>query len=221
MGKGGVSARYNDFCRMTKDTGVSDETYNQIVASIKTQKRINLSGVQWDFWVSHSDAAQVMKQLQADGVIGPPYIDDDLDLIFHDVVGTADAINVSSKTQLWRYQIQTAFDFIRYLWLKLKNKRLGRKHLLDIVPDAFTHEAAKWGIEYRLSDNQGLADGTRCIAAEMRPPVESAAITGFSQGVEAELTQLSPNFQVKSIKNRVEVSFKPNKQGKKAAWIRV
>ena len=67
---------------MTKDTGVSDETYNQIVTSIKTQKRINLSGVQWDFWLSHYDAAQVMKQLQADGVIGPPYIDDELDLIF-------------------------------------------------------------------------------------------------------------------------------------------
>ena len=115
-------------------------------------------------------------------------------LFFHDVVGSVDSINFSSKTQLWRYQIQTAFDFIRYLWLKLKNKRLGRKHLLDIVPDAFTHEAAKWGIEYRLSDNQGLTDGTRCISAEMRPPVESAAITGFSQGVEAQLMQLSPNF---------------------------
>jgi hypothetical protein len=55
----------------------------------------------------------------------------------------------------------------------------------------------------------------------MRPPVESAAITGFSQGVEAQLMQLSPNFQVKCIKNRVEVSYKPDKQGKKAAWIRV
>lgn len=156
---------------MTKVTGVSDETYNQIVASIKTQKRINSSGVKWDFWVSHHDAAQVMKQLQADGVIGPPYVDDDLNLIFHDVVGSVDSINASSKIRLWRYQIQTAFDFARFLWRRLKNKRLGRQHLLDIIPDAFTHEAAKWGIEYRLSDNQGLTDGIRCIAAEMRPPV--------------------------------------------------
>lgn len=176
--------------------------YRDVVAFVRTQKRVNEVSMAYDLWIEQKEASANIKKLQADRILGSTYIEKTYTvpwhILYYDVIANNKKPRSSPWWQLWRYKLETGFLYTRFIFRTFKDRLAGKKDPLDVVDDATKAVAKELKLDYRLGiDYQ--SDGKRYYTVEIKEGVDDKQIEELTSRLRTEPTLKS--FEISRSKN--------------------